>query len=95
VVKVENEAPARWRKPPANGYSLHPRQARLSSTLLWAVAAVASRYGLEKQGFRGERDAERRVAAGQRTYQSFWPSAAAAGVSGRLNGSPLGTLRSS
>ena len=34
MVKVENEAPARWRKPSANGYSLHPRQAHISSTLL-------------------------------------------------------------
>ena len=33
MVKVENEAPARWRKPPENRYSLHPRQARLSPTL--------------------------------------------------------------
>ena len=33
MVKVGNEAPARWRKPPANRNSPHPRQARLSSTL--------------------------------------------------------------
>ena len=33
MVKVGTEAPARWRKPPANRYSLHPRQPRLSSTL--------------------------------------------------------------
>ena len=51
VVKVGNHAPARWRKPPTNCDSLYPRQARLSSTLLWAVAAVASRNGPETQGF--------------------------------------------
>ena len=42
MVKVENDAPARWRKPPANGYSLHPRQARLSSTLRCLGIPIAS-----------------------------------------------------
>ena len=36
MVKVGNEAPARWRKPLANGYSPHPRQARLSSPRLYS-----------------------------------------------------------
>ena len=70
MVKVENDAPARWRKPPANGYSLHPRQAHLSSTLLCLGIPIASRPEERHEATRRTRAPEPKSSSSQTSRRS-------------------------